>query len=58
MIMQIQPFLTDNQWVSGSGNPFDSTDPADGTALDLGTYFRNDVERTAKLIKAAIIKIE
>ena len=28
------------------------------TAPELGTYFRNDVERTAKLIKAANIKIE
>ena len=33
-------------------------DPIGSTPPELGTYFRNDVERTARLIKAANIKVE
>ncbi|WP_345246875.1 aldehyde dehydrogenase [Pigmentiphaga soli] len=31
--MQILPFLIDNQWTTGSGEPFVSTNPADGSPL-------------------------
>lgn len=31
--VQIQPFLINNQWVTGSGSPFVSTNPADGSVL-------------------------
>ena len=33
-------------------------EPLGSTGPELGTYFHNDVERTAKLIKAANIKVE
>lgn len=51
---QIQPFLIDNQWVTGSGSPFVSTNPADGSVLaQVGGAGAADVEAAVAAARRA-----
>ena len=53
--MDVQPFLIDNAWVTGGGEPFVSTNPADGSDLAMvGGADASDVDAAVSAAKAAL----
>jgi acyl-CoA reductase-like NAD-dependent aldehyde dehydrogenase len=52
--MQILPFLIDNQWTTGGGAPFVSTNPADGSVLaQVGGADAADIDAAVKAARKA-----
>lgn len=53
--MQTQPFLIDNQWVTGSGAPFVSTDPADASVVaEVGGAGAADIDAAVAAARRAL----
>lgn len=54
--MQIRPFLIDNEWVTGSGSPFASINPADGSVLaSVAGAAAADVDAAVAAARRAIV---
>lgn len=53
--MKVQPFLIDNNWVTGGGKPFDTTNPADGSVLStVGGANAADVDAAVAAARKAL----
>ena len=53
--MEIRPFLINNQWVSGGGEPFASINPADGTEIArIGAASPADVDSAVVAARSAL----
>ena len=53
--MDVQPFLIDNTWVTGGGEPFISSNPADGSELAMvGRADSADVDAAVDAARGAL----
>ena len=54
---KVRSFLINNEWVEGSGEPFISTNPADGTEIArIGAASAGDVDSAVAAARAALSK--